>query len=282
MTSLEAHDAPLVDCHAHIFQADLPIAAGAWNRPDYGFEAEDYLRLLSAHGVHFGIVAGISISGFYNDYMIEALRRHKRLRGTAILPPNTDRYTLDRMAADGIVGLRLQLARRPDLPDLSGDDYRLLLRRVADLGWHVHVAVEADRLDPVLTALEASGVRIVLDHFAHPDPSRAEECFGFARTLRSVEMGRTWIKLSGGFRLHDLPFEGRPVAADGDALADRIAPVLLANAGTERLLWGSDAPFVGHEPAVRYRDVIDAFKRWVPDPRARDAISRTALKFYFG
>ncbi len=51
--------------------------------------------------------------------------------------------------------------------------------------------------------------------------------------------------------------------------------------GPERLLWGSDCPFVGHEGAVSYRDTLDAFEAAVPDARTRRAISDTALKFYF-
>lgn len=275
-------DAPIVDCHAHIFQADLPVSGGAWHVPDHGYTAEDYLATLNDHGVHFGVVAGISISGFYNDYMIQALRRYPRLRGTAILPPTVDRYVLDRMKADGIVGVRLQCARMAELPDLTDDAYRLFLRRVADLDWHVHVAVEGYRLERLVRPLEASGVKIVLDHFAHPDPALAEHCSGLAVALRSVAKGRTWIKLSGDYRLHDLPFAGEAVEASGAALADRLAPLLLAEAGPERLLWGSDCPFVGHESRMDFGRAVASLARWVPDPAQRRAISRTALKLYFG
>ncbi|WP_404712898.1 amidohydrolase family protein [Sphingomonas sp. MMS24-J13] len=274
-------DAPIVDCHAHIFQADLPLSDRAWNRPSYGFSARQYLDLLDAHGVHFGIVAGISISGYYNDYMIDELRVNPRLRGTAILPPTTDRYTLDRMKADGVVGVRLQLARSKELPDLSTEDYRLFLRRIADLDWHVHVAVEGDRLEPVVAQLAASGVKIVIDHFGHPDPALAEKCPGLAVTLRSVEKGRTWVKMSGDYRLHDLMGEGAPLEPSGEALADRVAPILLAEVGPERLLWGSDAPFVGHEDRTSFAAALAAFERWVPDAGQRRQISRTALKLYF-
>ena len=82
-------DPPVVDCHAHIFTPDMPVADSAWLKPDYAFTAQDYLRVLDAHGVHFGVIAGISIYGQYNDYMIEALRRNPRLRGTVNIAPCT-------------------------------------------------------------------------------------------------------------------------------------------------------------------------------------------------
>lgn len=279
--ALTIADAPIVDCHAHIFGENPPLSANAWTKPSYAFTAEEYLGVLDAHGVHFGVVAGLSVTGFYNDYMIGELRRHRRLRGTAILPPTVDRYILDEMDKDGIVGVRLQLARMAELPDFDDEAYRLLFRRVADLGWHVHVAVEGWRLESVLMQVEKTGVRIVLDHFAHPDPSRAENCPGMAAMLRSVEKGRTWVKLSGDFRLHDLDHEGDPLEPTSQALADRMTVMLLNEVGTDRLLWGSDCPFVGHEDKVGFSDALQGFARRVPDPQQRAEISRTALGLYF-
>jgi len=279
MTGIAA-DPPVVDAHAHIFTPDMPLAASAWMRPDYGFTAEDYLSVLDAHGVHFGVIAGISIFGQYNDYMLEALRRYPRLRGTVNVDPTTDRYTLERMKADGVVGVRLQLSRRSELPDLGAEQWQLLLRRVADLNWHVHVALEGALMPRVLPALEASGARVVLDHFAHPDPQQGLDGEGFQAVLRSIARGRTWVKLSAGFRL---TWESRgngtpdPVAM---ALARSAAERLLREAGPERLVWGSDCPFVGHE-SVTYADTLRSFEEWVPSPVARRRMSDTALRLYF-
>src|SRR5690606_35734233 len=125
-------DPPVVDAHAHIFLQDMPLADSAWLVPDYGFTAEDYLQVLDAHGRHCGVIAGISIFGQYNDYMLGALRRHRRLRGTVNADPAADPYTLARMKEDGVVGVRLQLSRRQQLPDLASEPWRLLFRRIAD------------------------------------------------------------------------------------------------------------------------------------------------------
>jgi predicted TIM-barrel fold metal-dependent hydrolase len=274
-------DPPVVDAHAHIFTPDMPVTDAAWMKPDYAYTAENYLKDLDAHGVHFGVIAGISIYGQYNDYMIGALRRSPRLRGTVNVAPTIDRYTLERMQGDGIVGVRLQLSRRKELPDLAGEDYRLLLRRVADLGWHVHLALEGAQMPAVLPALEASGVRIVLDHFAHPDPAEGLANAGFQAVLRSIQKGRTWVKLSAGYRLTWLSRrEGSP---DPRAmqLAREAAAKLLQEAGPERLLWGSDAPFVGHETSLTYADALASFAEWVPDATARRRMSDTALRLYF-
>jgi predicted TIM-barrel fold metal-dependent hydrolase len=279
--SVEMMDPPVVDSHAHIFTPDMPVADSAWMKPDYGFTAADYLKVLDAHGVHFGVIAGISIFGNYNDYMIDELRRQPRLRGTVNIDPATDRYTLERMKADGVVGVRLQLSRRKELPDLGSEVYRLLLRRVADLNWHVHLALEGKLLPAVLPALEASGVRVVLDHFGHPDPVEGIANEGFQALLRSVDKGRTWVKLSAGYRLTWLGKGGDTPDPVAMQLAQAAATKLLQVAGPERLLWGSDCPFVGHEASLTFADALRSFQQWVPSVPARRKISDTALKLYF-
>ncbi len=273
--------APIVDAHAHIFTHDLPKAADAWTSVDYDFGPEQLLAQLDAHGIHFAVISGISISGFYNDYMIEQLRRFKRLRGTAIIPPTTDRYILDRMKQDGIVGVRLQITRRAALPNLLSEEYQLFLRRIRDLDWHIHVALEGEKTVDFLAQLEASGVNVVIDHFGHPEPQFASNCRGFQAILRSAQKGRTWIKLSAAYRLHRTP-PGEPANdPKGERFGNDLAQTLVHEVGPERLLWGSDCPFVGYEGLVSYSDTLAAFQRWIPEPALRRKISDTALKLCF-
>ena len=273
---------PLVDCHAHIFTPDMPVAGDAWIAPEYAFTADDLLHQLGRYGVHFAVISGLSIVGYYNDYMIGELRRHRRLRGTVIVPADVDRYTLDAMQGDGVVGIRLQLARSGSLPDFRSDAHRLLLRRVRDLGWHVHVAIEGPLLPLVLEPLLESGVDVVIDHFGHPDPADPLNCAGFVAMMRAVDTGRTWIKLSGGFRLPGPAAWRDDPEGDLEILAQGVAAELLARVGPDRLLWGSDAPFVGYEKRIAYADVLASYRSWVPDAAVRAQIDRTALKLYFG
>lgn len=260
----------------------MPVAGNAWIEPDYSFTADALLQQLDQHGVQFAVISGLSIVGYYSDYMIEELRRHRRLRGTAIVPATVDRYTLESMRADGIVGIRLQLARCDDLPDFRSDEHRLLLRRVRDLGWHVHVAIEGRSLPSVLEPLLESGVDLVIDHFGHPDPADPLGCAGFSAMLQAVQTGRTWIKLSGGFRLPGPAAWRDDPEGDLESLAQLVAGELLSRVGPDRLLWGSDAPFVGYEKRISYADVLASYYRWIPDAATRAQIDRTALKFYFG
>ncbi len=273
---------PRIDCHAHVFDAHMPACPNAWTVPEYEFNAQDLLAKLKQHGVEYAVLSGLSISGDYNDYMIRALRAHKQLRGTAIVNPPSDLYSLEQMQADGIVGIRLQMARRKQLPDFDSFEYRTLLRRVRDLGWHVQVAIEGPQLPVVLGPLLASGVDVVIDHFGHPDPANPLECAGFTAMLESVDTGQCWVKLSGGFRLAGTAAWREDPDGDLDSVASRVATVLIDRVGTDRLLWGSDAPFVGYEQRLSYEQVLASYRGWLPDPARRAEICDTAMKFYFG
>lgn len=274
-------DAPLVDAHVHVFRSDMPLMADAWTRPDYAFTTQGLIGTLDEHGVRHAVISGLSIAGTYNDYTIAAVRAHKRLRGTVIVDPAVAPDALRQMRDEGIVGMRLQLARLGTLPDFRSDAYRLLLRRARDLDWHVHIAIEGPRLPPVLDALMASGIKIVVDHFGHPDPADPFRCAGYRAMLAGVESGRLWIKLAAGFRLPGTDAWRDDPHGDLDTLANRIAADLLARVGPERLLWGSDAPFVGYERSVSYGRVLASYRHWVPQAAVRAAIDRTAMSLYF-
>src|SRR5262249_46973803 len=127
---------------------------------------------------------------------------------------------------------------------------------------------EGEDLPKILPVLEASGVRIVVDHLGRPEPKAGVNSEGFKRLLQSVEKGRTWVKVSGGYRL-------------GPQSKDYVR-VLLPTGGPARLAWASDCPFVGHEGQFAYKSTIDWLNDAVPDAGARRKIfGETALKLYF-
>ncbi len=264
-------DALLVDCHAHVYTTDMPLSATAWHHPPSDATIGQYLATLDQHGVHYAVMAAASLYDDYNDYMIASTKQHpQRLRTTAIVKPSLDPYLMRMMRDDGVVGVRLQWRNVKNPPDITTPEYRKFFRRVRDLDWHVHLNQSGDLLEAPLAALETAGVKIVVDHFGHPQRGKGAACAGQQRIMRSVEKGRTWVKLSAAYRLESLD------------IAEACARELLKNCGPERLLWGSDWPFAAFEDKVTYADCIAAFKRCVPDAAARRIIGgETALKLYF-
>ena len=258
----------MVDAHAHVFLKDMPHIPDPRHRITYDFTVEQYLQTLDAHGVERGVIAAASPYGDYNDYTLAALRSEPRLRGTVILEPTVERYVLEAMKRDGIVGVRLPFISLKALPDLTRFEYQRTLRRIRDLDWHVHLHLDGPRLPQVLPALEASGVKLVIDHFGRPDPQQGVQCAGFQMLLRLMQNGRTWVKVSAAYRV------GREAAA-------RYGRELLRHCGAERLLWASDCPFVGHEKDVRYRETIDAVLEWLPEDARGKVFADNARALYF-
>jgi predicted TIM-barrel fold metal-dependent hydrolase len=246
----------------------MPFVPGAWTQPDYDFSAEQFLATLDEHGVAFAVISAATLFGDYNEYTLEALRRYRRLRATVILQPGVDSAALARMAAAGVVGVRLSLRRLSRLPDLRDESHQRFFKRLADLGMHVELLAHGVDLPVVLPLIEASGVTLVIDHFADPDRHLGVESPGFIAALRSLDSGRTFIKISAAMRLNL-------------EVARACARKLLAVAGPERLLWGSDAPFIGHEPRPAYSEALRLFEELVPDERQRHAIGLTALRRFF-
>lgn len=270
MTQDASLDAPLIDSHAHVYTTDMPLSATAWHKPPADATMEQYIATLDRHGVKYAVLSAASLFDDYNEYSIEATRRHQRLRTTAIVKPTIDPYVMRMMKDDGVVGVRFQWRNVQNLPDITTPEYKKFFRRVRDLDWHVHINQTADLLAGPIATLQAAGVKLVIDHFGHPQRGKGAACEGFQAMMRAVDNGRTWVKLSAGYRL-----ESPQVAQD-------CARALLAHAGPERLLWGSDWPFAAFEDSMRYEYAIASFRQWVPDANMRRIISgETAFRLYF-
>jgi len=259
---------PIVDSHAHLFTRDMPLNDQPRHRPAYDFRVEDYLATLDQHGVRYGVIAAASPWSDYNDYTIDSVRNNPRLRGTVIVKPSVERYILELMKKDGIVGVRLPFIGLPSLPDLTSFEYRRLLKRIADLDWYVHLHIDGARLLEVLPLLLAAGVKIVIDHLGRLKREDCPDGPAFRAMVSAVAAGRAWIKASGPHRLG----------------ADDAAEILRAfarEAGDERLIWASDCPFVGEESHTTYQQTLDWLREALPDPASQQRVlSKNALTLH--
>lgn len=254
--------APLVDMHAHILTRDMPRFDPAGTHPlKEDYSAERYIETLDAHGIQYGVLAPSSRVGYYFDCQIRALRRHKRLRSTVIIPFDTDLYGFERLDSEGVVGVRLAFRELEAIPDLATREFRIFLHRIRDFDWHVQVHVDAARLGHIMAPLLEVGVKVIIDHFGRPGPGGQY----FDHVLAAVAADRVWIKLSAAYRLN---------ATDEQILS--YATRLLATGGSESLLWASDWPFTGgYEDHVSYDGVRRSLEAWIPNQADRHAIMST-------
>lgn len=263
-------DAPLVDSHFHVWTTELPLVDSAWHKKVSDATMDQLVQLLDDHGVTFGVIAAASLYGTYNDYSRAALKKYKRLRATCILDPTTDIYQMQQMKDDGFVGVRFVRHHVDNPPDLESDEWRHHLKRIADLDWCVHFIDREARIPSLIKTLEKAGVRkIVVDHLGRIDNPAGINSEAFKEVSAAVDRGKTWVKLSGGFRF-------KP------GIGERLAEALVKQTGGERMMFGSDWPFAAYEGVTKYQDTLDFLKRTCPDERIRYKIGgETPLKFYF-
>lgn len=262
-------DAPLVDCHAHVWDASVPFAPEAWTRPGYCYTAEDLLADMDAQGIGYGVIAGASLFGRNHAYTLAALARHARLRATLVYDPALDERQLDRLGAAGVTGMRLQWFRMP-LDDLASAAFARTAAMLRERGMHLQLNIDGERFAEVAPAVAALGTKLVIDHFGWHDPAGRLAEPSYRAMLALLERAEVWVKLSSGFRRPDMDLPGE------------YAQDLLQRFGPAKLLWGSDAPFVGHEQAIDYARTVALFRRWVPDAGQRQAIGANGYRFYFG
>lgn len=258
-----------VDCHAHVMLKSAPLVAGRHSEPKHDIAPEDFIAVLDAHRVSHGVLTQPSFYGTDNSLLLAALAHYPtRLRGTAIVPTDTGVDALVALKAAGVAGVRLNWFRRDVLPDIRGAEYGALLGHAREAGLHVEIYLEGAKLADVLPVVRKSGAVAVIDHFGSPEPGPGVDGAGFREVLKGVAAGDTWVKLSGPYRL-------------GGAPAPPYAAALL-DAGGDRVVWGSDWPWVSFEDGQSYQRCLDDLHRWIPDDAMRARVFRHNPAALFG
>lgn len=259
---------PFIDTHAHIFLRSLPMVAGRRYTPGYDASLSDYMSVLLDNDIGCGVLVQPSFLGTDNSYLLSALDRYpSALRGVAVVDPTIADHDLADMNQRGVVGIRFNTIGR-DLAEIGTPENRALIKRIGALGWHVEVQARGADLPEVFRLLEHFDGHIVIDHFGLPDPRLGLRDPGFRQLLREGEGGRTFVKLSAGYRCqgqNGVPLDVAPLAG-----------ALLATLGPRRLLWGSDWPWTQFEKGRTYPAIAADLARWLPDLAALDQIDQTA------
>ncbi|MSP88280.1 MAG: hypothetical protein EXQ92_05630 [Alphaproteobacteria bacterium] len=259
-----------IDTHAHVFRRDLPLMPGFRHAPEHDALLPELLDIFNGHGITHGVLTAPSFYGTDNSFLLAALAAAPdRLRGTVIVDSTIPRDRLEALSAQGVIGIRLNMLRRPDLPDLRSAAWRRVLEDAAALDWHLEIYVEGPRLPGLLAPALETGIKVVIDHFGSPDPALRLDCPGFRIVLDAVGTGRIWVKLSAPYRLGGV--DPKPYAA-----------ALLHAGGPERLVWASDWPWTQNSAGHTYAKVLGWLDRWVPDPAQRRIILDDTPRAVFG
>ncbi|OWS70980.1 amidohydrolase family protein [Polynucleobacter campilacus] len=248
-----------IDCHAHIMALDFPLASDIHSRPARDVSAKEYLDVLHSHGISHGVLTAPSFYGANNTLLFDALHNFPdQLRGTAIIDPTTEIITLERqlhlMQEIGIVGIRLNWNKKKVLPDINSAQYKKLLALARDLDLHIELFIEDHLQEQVVPQILASGATLVLDHFGNPDPKAGINSASFQNTLRALETGQVWVKLSAPYRVGSL---------NGVSIQPYVDALVAAN--PKQLVWASDWPWLSYENQFTYADCLTWIESAVDD-----------------
>jgi len=259
----------MIDTHAHVFHRRLQFSPQRRYTPAYDAWPATYLALLDQHGIANGVLVPISVLGSDNRFVIDTVQASGgRLKGFATLDPALGASQVAELAAQGLSGMRLNLAGESPM-DLTQGHWPAILRACRRQQWIVEVNDGAARLPQTVAPLLAAGLRVVLDHFGQPDKVLGVDDPGFAGVCGLGATGQVWVKLSAPYRI-------------GDAHAASAAGRLLDAFGPSRLLWASDWPFTGHEASgIDYGTTCRYLRDWLPDDNDRMQVAqRTPAKLF--
>lgn len=252
------------DAHCHVFgPADVfPYSEKRAYTPQDA--PKDMLAALHKHlGISRTVIVQASCHGTDNRAMVDALQDDPiNRRGVASVEMDCDATELSRLNDAGVRGARFNfMSRISPMPDVS--EIAPLIKRMADIGWHIVVHFDPDALPELSDWLKGLPVPVVVDHMARLAGSDAGGEY-HKMLLELMEKEHAWVKISGAER-----------GTDAGVPYDDITPIAqsLVAAAPDRILWGTDWPHpVMSKPMPDDGFLVDYLATMVPDEALRNRI----------
>ena len=225
-----------VDTHCHVFgpESKFPFAPERKYTP-CDASKDQLFKLRNFLGFERNVIVQASCHGTNNDALEDALLSSNNLaRGVAVVSPDISQSDLKRLDAAGVRAVRFNFLKRL-VDNAPRDIFQNIAKKIADLGWHVVVYVEAQDLEDLAPFLKSLPTNIIFDHMARPDVNEGLNSKNFVLFQKLMENEKFWCKTSCPERLSQ---EG-PEKNYSDILP--FMGVLIKNY-TERVLWGTDWP----------------------------------------
>lgn len=216
---------------------------------DIVYTSEKLLADMEVCGIDEAVVVGHAVGDFDDNwYVTDAVGRHERLHGVALVDPlqkNAATTLRGLMDVDGMLGVRLGVNSPHDTLWHDFDSGATWLRDAVDeraffcaareTGAVVHLLADVDQL-ALVEELVATYPQIsfVVDHLMRPDPASSPTEPPFSRVLELSEYENVGMKVSAVPLLSTREFPY-------DDVHDHVRDVV-STFGRERTMWGSDFP----------------------------------------
>ena len=257
-----------IDCHAHIFgtAARYPLSpARGYTPPEAPLDT--YLNLhKSLGGIDRAVLTQPSVYGVDNNCMLDAVdKMNGKFRAVVAVDATVTDSQLEEFHARGARGARVNLVDKGGNPF---DDVRALQKfteRLKDLGWHLEVLIKVHEFDNLYETMSNMAVDVSFGHLGYMSTDNPVSHPGFQALLNLLRDGKTWVKLTGSYRITT-----SPTTPYHDVTP--YAKALIA-ANDNRIVWGTDWPhpvFAGNMP--NDGALLDQLAEWAPAETTRQKI----------
>jgi len=251
------------DAHTHVFAAPedfAPVQPAAYPLPVAPISR--HRQVAQQLGIDRAVLVQPAAYGANHSVMLQALHAYPAtLRGVALCDRDATDGALDHLHDAGIRALRFvemrvpgSSQRYPGSIDVAALEH--LAPRMAQRGWHAEIWADVSTNAAIVRRFSRCGVPLVLDHLAGATIAEDPDSEDFRTILDALETGVAWAKLSicrVGHRRTEYP------------LARPFHDALVA-ANPDRVVWGSDFPFLRKgEEAPDCGWLLNTFRDWVGD-----------------
>jgi len=283
----------VIDSHLHVWANSLEAANGfpyVDQDPPASLQnlasTEELVKRMEDAKVDGTLIVQPINHKFDHSYVLKAMKLHPaKFKGMYLHDPSLSAEEavtkLEDFALQGFVGVRFNPYLWPKIGDASWSPMSegaglAVYKRCAELNMPVGIMCFQGldkHYDDILHLIAASpDTCLILDHFGFTGLDEAGNA-AFADLLKLAKFPNVIIKISAVFRLKDeFPFER--------VKEERFLP-LLQTFGADRLMFGTDFPYVLEQHPDGYQGIVQLMASWIPE-NDRDQIMGGTAERIFG
>lgn len=252
----------------HVFGPfdQFPLAeTGAYTPP--AVDRRMHMALLDRLGFDHALLIQPSSYGSDHRALLDAVEKSGgRLRAIGSCDRSVSGQELGNLRAAGMIGLRFVGVAGPGGGRYPGtQDLDMLARLQGDMvaaGMHAQLWADLDLCTDTAFSMAARGIPLVLDHLAGMNPDDRPGSYRFDRMADALASGMVWIKLTY-LRRSALPLDYSDMQGTVAALVE---------AAPDRVIWGSDWPFVRMEASPDPLSMINQLYSWLGEDAFRRCV----------
>ena len=234
----------IIDSHLHVWSEDTnryPFNPERSPSPQTKATAEFLLECMDEAGVSRALIVQPIVYAFDHRYVTECLRKWPdRFVGMCLINPKDTNAPaeLERLVKEeGYRGVRVNPGLFPQDTGLDSDIGDRIYEKAGELDIPIGFLINPEHFDAVDTLMTRHPeVSVVIDHFGRCKAAAGKSDSSFQKLLSMAHHPKLHVKLSGF-----------PVSSSEEWPYRDVQPMvkqLLTTYGAERLMWGTDFPFI--------------------------------------